>query len=162
MDTTRWLISRRNCLSDRTCLLRITGTRTDLHPGLHQSGRYLLKRFTFGGTIMNKVFTPFAEIENSFLRDRTPKELFIRTNRRPPEDKPTDLCSVGSRGQRSQNARPATLHQGGIFDHQFSDRGWDPNADDEAAIHVRACSKIRNRGRPDAYMFSPLKKWPPT
>ena len=73
-----------------------------------------LKRFTFGGTILNKEYfciPPKSKI--LFFEPDTPAELFIRYKPAPvSEDQPANLQARRRGSQRPQNARPADFDQG--------------------------------------------------
>ena len=72
-----------------------------------------LKRFTFGGTILNKIYhciPPKSKI--LFFEPDTPAEIFIRYKPGAvPENQSADLQPERDRSQGAKDARAADLHQ---------------------------------------------------
>jgi hypothetical protein len=84
-----------------------------------------LKRFTFGGTILNKeYFCIPPEIEGFyFFEPDTPAELFIRYKAAPYQKINQQTCNPSQRGsQRPEDARPADFDQGSRRDQQQATR----------------------------------------
>ena len=98
-----------------------------------------LKRFTFGGTIMNKDYHCIPEKSRIlFFEPDTPEgDLHPIQSRAVPEDQSADLRSVGGRSEGPEDARPPDFDQGSRRrEQQTAARLGTGSADDEAAVCV--------------------------
>ena len=98
-----------------------------------------LKRFTFGGTILNKEYfciPPKSRI--LFFEPDTPAELFIRYKPAPYQKINQQTCqSVAGGSQRPEDARAADFDQGsGGHQQQAAARMGRRGGDDETGIHL--------------------------
>ena len=129
--------------------------------GLHESRGDFLKRFTFGGTILNKDYfciPPKSRI--LFFEPDTPAELFIRYKPAPYQKINQQTCVPSrDRSQRPQDPRPANFHQGSLrHQQQAPARLGSRGANHQTAIHVKVFGLTGGMGMGKSAAVELLKK----
>ncbi len=111
-----------------------------------------LKRFTFGGTIMNKAYLvhPGKVAHSVFRAGHAEDPLRPLQARAAPENHPANLRPGAGRGESAQDARPADFHQGHFLRHRRAHaRLGRKGGDDEDCFYLK-----RNNPRLERIQFA--------
>ena len=92
-----------------------------------------LKRFKFGGTILNKAYLVHpGQVAHPVLRaGHAESSLRPLQTRAAPEDQPADVRPSEDRSQKSEDARPADFHQGHLLRDRRTDARLGREGDDD-------------------------------